>query len=195
MHRIISVDKPKGERGTESEIIIPEFLKTVSALLSTFPLSEVPSLIADYLPVLMACPDLLTPEQRSLNGKDYEKHEVFLCPNDEFSVLSVVWPAGIYSPIHDHKTWCTFGVFDGVIQETRYRADPINPGGLDVIRTEKVERITGDVAHLPVGGGDIHCMHNPTDRAAVSVHVYGGNSVKIGPNVVNVYQETEITTA
>ena len=49
--------------------------------------------------------------------------------------------------------------------------------------------------HLPVGGGDIHCMHNPTDRAAVSVHVYGGNSAKLGPNVVKVYQEATTATA
>ena len=32
-------------------------------------------------------------------------------------------------------------------------------------------------------------MHNPTDKAAISVHVYGGNSAKLGPNVVKVYQE------
>jgi len=38
-------------------------------------------------------------------------------------------------------------------------------------------------------------MHNPTDCAAVSVHVYGGNSVKLGPNVVKVYQESATATA
>ena len=57
------------------------------------------------------------------------------------------------------------------------------------------EHLPGAVVHLPVGGGDIHSMHNPTDKDAVSVHVYGGNSVKLGPNVVKVYQETAAAIA
>ena len=172
-----------------------DFCRTVGCLIAENPIEKVPELISGYLPEVLKGQDLLTAEQTALPPAGYGRHDIFLCPNDDFSIIAAVWPAGIFSPIHDHKTWCTFGIFDGVIQETRYRVDPINPDGLDVIRTEKVERITGDVAHLPVGGGDIHCMHNPTDRTAVSVHVYGGNSVKIGPNVVKVYQETGITTA
>ena len=185
MHRFTNVDKPKSERGTESKIIIPEFLKTVSALISTFPLSEVPILIADYLPVLMACPDLLTPEQRSLNGQDYEKHEVFLCPNDEFSVLSVVWPAGIYSPIHDHKTWCTFGIIEGEIREIIYEEN--KSARCDATAISSIDHRVGSTAHMTINESNIHCMHNPGADPAVTIHVYGGNSKKIGANVDKIY--------
>jgi len=30
-------------------------------------------------------------------------------------------------------------------------------------------------------------MHNPTSKPAVTFHIYGGNSNKIGTNVANVY--------
>ena len=106
-----------------------------------------------------------------------------------------MWPAGIVSPIHDHKTWCAFGVFEGVIRETRYDHCPDEEDYLNAVPVETKNWVSGDVVHLPVGGGDIHCMHNPTDRAAVSIHVYGGNSAKIGPNVLNVYEETRAAIA
>ena len=166
------------------------FCQSVGRIVDDNPIEDVPKKIADILPEILGDRGLLTAEQKSLPPQGYGRHDVFLCPNDDFSIIAAVWPAGIVSPIHDHKTWCTFGIFEGVIQETRYRVDAAGPDGLDVLPTETVDWVAGDVAHLPVGRGDIHCMHNPTDRTAVSVHVYGGNSVKIGPNVVNIYQET-----
>jgi hypothetical protein len=30
-------------------------------------------------------------------------------------------------------------------------------------------------------------MHNPTDRVAISIHVYGEDSSALGPNVAKVY--------
>lgn len=167
-----------------------QFCKTVGRLVADNPVHEVPGLIAEYLPEILADRDLLAAEHKVCPPEGYGRHDVFLCPNDDFSIIAAVWPAGIVSPIHDHKTWCTFGVFEGVIEETRYRAASDDPSCTDAIPVETIEHLPGAVAHLPVGGGDIHCMHNPTDKAAVSVHVYGGNSVKLGPNVVTVYQET-----
>jgi predicted metal-dependent enzyme (double-stranded beta helix superfamily) len=171
------------------------FCKTVEYLIAENPLERVPSLIAEYLPDILGDSELLTADQKSLPPEGYGRHDVFLCPNDDFSIIAAVWPAGIISPIHDHKTWCTFGVYEGVIRETLYRAKSDQPDCASAIPVETIEHRPGAVAHLPVGGGDIHCMHNPTDRTAVSVHVYGGNSVKLGPNVVKVYQETAATIA
>lgn len=166
-----------------------QFCKTVGRLVADNPVEDVPALIADYLPGVLGDRGLLSAEQKAVPSEGYGRYDVFLCPNDDFSIIAAVWPAGIVSPIHDHMTWCTFGVFEGVIQETRYRAASEDPSCTDAIPVETIEHLPGDVAHLPVGGGDIHCMHNPTDKAAISVHVYGGNSAKLGPNVVKVYQE------
>ncbi|MBO39169.1 MAG: hypothetical protein CMM75_08360 [Rhodospirillaceae bacterium] len=185
MQKFNNLDNFKCECGSKFEVILPEFLKTVSALISTFPPADVPSLIAHYLPGLVGCPDLLTPEQRSLNGLDYQKHEVFLCPNDKFSVLAVVWPAGIYSPIHDHKTWCTFGVVEGEIRETIYEENKSENG--DVTAVSSMDHRVGSIAHMSINESNIHCMHNPGTDPAVTIHVYGGNFKKIGANVNKIY--------
>ena len=174
---------------------LKDFCSAVGKLVADNPVEAVPGLIAKIMPAILSERDLLTPAQMAVPAKGYGRHDVFLCPNDNFSIIAAVWPAGIVSPIHDHKTWCTFGVFRGVIAETRYKPASDDPLCRDAVPVFRQEWAPGDVAHLPVGGGDIHCMHNPTDKATVSIHVYGGNSAKLGPNVVNVYRETSAAFA
>ncbi|MEX2453522.1 MAG: cysteine dioxygenase family protein [Rhodospirillaceae bacterium] len=169
---------------------IEEFCETVGAIVSNNPVADVPRRIAAHLPALLANRALLRPDQMTLPAEGYGRHEIFLCPGDMFSIIAAVWPAGYMSPIHDHMTWCTFGVFEGEIQETRFRRQADESSCKDAVATAQERWGVGDVAHLPVGSGDIHCMYNPGDRPAVSLHVYGGNSAKLGPNVVNIYRET-----
>ena len=156
------------------------FCRRVGEIIDGAPAAEVPSRIAAVLPPLLATPNLLTPEQRAVPPHGYARHDLFICPGEAFSVLAVVWPAGIVSPIHDHKTWCAFGVYEGVIRETRY----VESAAAVVCATDL---LAGDVAHLPVDVPDIHCMHNPSDEPAISIHVYGGDAGQLGPNVKNIY--------
>lgn len=185
MHEFTNLDKLQGKLSNAPGALIPGIFKTFSDLISTFSPAAVPGRIAEYLPGLMACPDLLTPEQRSLKGLDYEKHEVFLCPNDGFSVLAVVWPAGIYSPIHDHKTWCTFGVLEGEIRETIY--EETQSASCDACAVSSTNHLAGSITHMTIDESNIHCMHNPGAVPAVTIHIYGGNFKKIGANVNKIY--------
>jgi len=182
-------------KGADSTMELKNFCKTVGRLVADNPVHEVPGMIARILPKILEDRDLLLPEHKMLPPEGYGRHDVFLCPSDKFSIIAAVWPPGIVSPIHDHQTWCAFGVFEGVIQETLYRAVSDDPACCDAMPVEFIDLVVGDATHLPVGGGDIHCMHNPGDRVAVSVHVYGGNSVKLGPNVVKIYQESAAAIA
>jgi predicted metal-dependent enzyme (double-stranded beta helix superfamily) len=187
MHDLIDINDPKGAVANEPAALIPAFCKTISDLLTTLPIEEVPGRIAEHLPSLLSCPDLLTPKQQSLNGEGYEKHEVFLCPYDDFSVLAVIWPAGIHSPIHNHQTWCTFGVLAGEIQETIYEVIEDSPDCRDAGAVSSTHHIAGSVAHMSVNASNIHCMHNPGTNPAISIHIYGGNSTKLGANVDKIY--------
>lgn len=172
-----------------------EFCNTVGRLVADNPVEAVPALVAEILPSILGNPDLLTAAQKAVPAEGYGRHDMFLCPNDAFSIIAAVWPAGIVSPVHDHMTWCAFGVFEGVVEETRYRCASDAADCRDAVAVQKTTWLPGDVGHLPVGGGDIHRMRNPGDRAAVSVHVYGGNSAKLGPNVANIYRETAAALA
>jgi len=173
-----------GDRACNYDLVA--FCRRAAGIIDAVPEAEVPSRISAVLRPLLATPGLLAPERREVPTEGYVRHDLFVCPDEAFSVLAVVWPARIVSPIHDHKTWCAFGVYEGAIRETRYvRAKSAAGDAATVISSNDLA--SGDVAHLPVDAPDIHCMHNPTSDPAISIHVYGGDAGKLGPNVKRIY--------
>lgn len=163
------------------------FCRAVAQIVQRSPKKETPACVARLLPELLSTPGLLCDAQRTAPPDCHGRHPLFLCPEDGFSVLAMVWPAGVVTPIHDHKSWCAFGVYEGVIEETRYRPAAVESERCEAEPVAKVRYRPGDVGHLPVDAPDIHRMHNPTGAAAVSIHVYGGNFEKLGPNLGRVY--------
>ena len=171
---------------SSSTNLFTEFCETISQLIPGYPSNKIAPQIPKYLPPLLSMPNLLSVEQRLLSSENYEKFELFLCPNDEFSVLAIIWPAGIYSPIHDHQTWCAFGVLEGVIQENHYQAVDNEEDRCTAELINSIRHPQGSVAFMS-SRKNIHCMHNPGSSPAISIHVYGGNSTKLGANVDKIY--------
>jgi predicted metal-dependent enzyme (double-stranded beta helix superfamily) len=178
---VLVTDRPKAALG------LAEFCHRVGDLASGPAKPALPARVAALLPALLANRDLLSPAQRALPPKGYGRHDIFVCPNQAFSILAAVWPPGILTPIHDHRSWCAFGVYEGTMREIRYA--PVDAEADDCCATpiETVECPAGAARFLPMDRPDIHAMHNPTDRVAISIHVYGEDSSALGPNVAKVY--------
>ena len=166
---------------------LAEFCGVIGAVLDGVPDHAAPAIAARYLPGLLASPALLSLEQRQPPAKGYGRHCVFACPQERFSVVAMVWPAGFTSPIHDHATWCAFGVYEGSIEERRFLPASDDPADARAIETERLVHRAGMATHLPADASNIHAMHNPGDRPTISVHVYGGDSNKLGPNLKKVW--------
>ncbi|MBM3487321.1 MAG: hypothetical protein FJX67_11940 [Alphaproteobacteria bacterium] len=147
-----------------------------------------PRRVAPVLEAMLSNGWLLDDAARACPPNGYGRNPIHIDPDGLFSVLCMVWPAGIATPIHDHKVWCALGVYEGVMEQRHYKpADPT--GGCDDCHVCDVERLAaGAVCHLPVNDVNIHSMHNPTDRAVISIHVYGGNTHAVGPNLLRVYR-------
>lgn len=168
---------------------LEDFCGAVGQVVESHALRDVPGRVAELLPDLLCQPALLTDEQRNAPTDGYGRNRVFICPQDKFSVLAMIWPAGISTPIHDHRDWCTLGVYEGEIEETYY--DPATDGSdcTTAVARKTVHHNPGAIAYLPVDAPNIHCIHNPTDEVAISIHVYGGNCETLGPNLGKVYSE------
>jgi predicted metal-dependent enzyme (double-stranded beta helix superfamily) len=89
-----------------------------------------------------------------------------------------VWRPGQITRIHDHLTWCVFGVIQGVEREELYDAD------LNLIG--RSDNQTGEVSGF-APPGDIHRVHNTTDGTAISIHIYGTDVTRIGSSVRRYY--------
>ena len=144
--------------------------------------AETADLVADVLWLHLPGPEILTAEQRYGDPAGYRCHLLHAEPDGSFSIVALVWRPGQATPIHDHVTWCVFGVIQGTEHEERYvlRDDGwLEQDGASV-------NVTGDVAGL-APPGDIHRVHNAGTETAISLHVYGTDISRLGSSVRRVY--------
>src|SRR4030081_3781324 len=85
--------------------------------------SDTAQLVAEQLRRHLPSPDVLTAEQRFGSPDGYRSHTLHVEPDGSFSILALVWRPGQMTRIHDHVTWCVFGVIQGVEHEELYDAD------------------------------------------------------------------------
>ena len=123
-------------------------------------------------------PDVLTAEQRVGSADGYRSHTLHAEPDGSFSILAIVWRPGQVTRIHDHMTWCAFGVIQGIEHEELFDAD-LNLVG-------ESDNHTGDVSAF-APPGDIHRVHNTGATTAISIHIYGTDITRIGSSVRRYY--------
>ena len=128
-------------------------------------------------------PDVLTPEQRCGDGTAYRSHVLHSEPDGSFSIVALVWRPGQTTPIHDHVTWCVFGVIQGVEYEELFLFDESNDC---LIEAGKAANWAGDVNGF-APPGDIHRVRNVGVCVAISIHIYGTDVTRIGSSVRRYY--------
>jgi 3-mercaptopropionate dioxygenase len=84
--------------------------------------SHTAAAVADQLRAHLPGPEILTPEQRLGAPNGAVGHTLHVEPDGAFSITAVVWRPGQLTRIHDHTTWCVFGVLQGVEHEDVYDA-------------------------------------------------------------------------
>lgn len=151
--------------------------------------AETADLVAGQLRLHLPTPEILTAEQRYGDPAGYRCHLLHAEQDGSFSVVALVWRPGQATPIHDHVTWCVFGVIQGAEYEERYvlRDDGwLHQDGVTV-------NATGDVAGL-APPGDIHRVRNSGSQTAISLHIYGTDISRLGSSVRHVYDLPVVAT-
>src|SRR5262245_33973921 len=54
--------------------------------------------------------DVLSAEERRGDPAHFRSHALHIERDGTFSIVALVWRPGQETPIHDHVTWCVFGV-------------------------------------------------------------------------------------
>jgi 3-mercaptopropionate dioxygenase len=140
--------------------------------------STTAQLVADQLRAHLPGPEILTPEQRLGSPGNAASHTLHVEPDGAFSITAVVWRPGQITRIHDHTTWCVFGVLSGVEHEEVFDAD------LNLIGRNEGQ--VGDVNGF-APPGDIHRVHNLSDEVAITLHIYGTDVTRVGSSVRRYY--------
>jgi predicted metal-dependent enzyme (double-stranded beta helix superfamily) len=140
--------------------------------------SDTAHLVAGRLRRHLPSPDVLPAEHRRGSPDGYRSHTLYVEPDGSFSITALVWQPGQITRIHDHVTWCVFGVIQGVEHEELFDADLRLIGRSD--------NQVGDVSGF-APPGDIHRVHNTSDTTAISIHVYGTDVTRVGSSVRRYY--------
>ena len=140
--------------------------------------SETAQLVAEQLRRHLPTPDVLTDEERAGSPDGYRGHTLHVEPDGSFSIVALVWRPGQLTRIHDHTTWCAFGVIQGVEHEELFDADGYVIGRSD----HHVGEVSGFAPP-----GDVHRVHNTGDTTAISIHVYGTDVTRIGSSARRYY--------
>ena len=118
------------------------------------------------------------PDLSTIAPVDAPARRLHIEPDGSFSVLALTWQPGQLTRIHDHVTWCAFGVVRGIEHEELFD-EQLNPVGV-------TDNRPGDVSGF-APPGDIHRLHNVTDEPAVSIHIYGTDVSRVGSSVRRFY--------
>jgi 3-mercaptopropionate dioxygenase len=144
---------------------------------------ETARLVAGALERHLPSPAVLSADQRAGDPDGYRSHFLHAEPDGAFSIVALVWRPEQVTRIHDHVTWCIFGVIQGTEYEELFRLDEeeryLVEAGHSVNRA-------GDVSGF-APPGDIHRLRNAGDGTAISIHVYGTDVTRIGSSVRRYY--------
>jgi len=112
------------------------------------------------------------PEEFTREGDTYRQYLLHCDPKQRFSVVSFVWGPGQTTPIHDHMVWGLIGMLRGAEIGQRFAADgdgPMTAGPEETLQQGDIEVVSPTL-------GDVHKVSNAlSDRASISIHVYGAN--------------------
>ncbi|HEY2507323.1 MAG TPA: cysteine dioxygenase [Streptosporangiaceae bacterium] len=140
-------------------------------------------LVAGQLAGHLPPPDMLTAAEREGDPAEYQNHVLHVEPDGSFSVTALVWRPGQVTPIHDHVTWCVFGVIQGIEYEELYS---LAEDGSHLAEVGRNQNPLGSVSGF-APPGDIHRVRNIGDTVAISLHVYGADITRLGSSVRRTY--------
>jgi len=136
--------------------------------------------IRTALRVAAAYPGLLTAGLRAPHADCYARHTIASDPAGRFTLLSIVWAPGQFSPPHAHHAWCAYAVVDHTLTETLFTFDAARN---TAVPSSAALRQPGYACFAPAGLEQIHRLGNAGDVPAISIHAYGVESARVGTHV------------
>ena len=120
------------------------------------------------------------PDKR-LPGR-YRRHQVVTDDACGFTVVVLLWEPGAVTAIHDHATWCVFGMLEGTLEVTNYRVvEDVDGAPLLLAESDRAVLLTGTLGDNKLPAHEIHRVRNVGTQRAVSLHVYGADLTKRKP--------------
>lgn len=119
----------------------------------------------------------LHPDHRQPIPGQFSQYAVYRAEDGSLSIMAMVVPSGIATPVHDHRAWGLVGVYQGQQREKVYRRvdDGADPDHADLGQVAENILKPGDITTLLPPEGDIHMIETISDEPSISIHVLGND--------------------
>lgn len=110
-------------------------------------------------------------------GEGVGNYLIYRSAPRDLSLMSLVLPAGVSTPVHDHLAWGLVGLYTGEQEERVYRRVDVNgeEGKADLVEVEQRRLHPRDFYELLPPEGDIHQVRTLGDEPSVSLHLLGND--------------------
>jgi 3-mercaptopropionate dioxygenase len=126
---------------------------------------------------LLADPTWLHADFRRPVAGKFVQYAIYRAEDASLSVMAMVVPPGVATPVHDHRAWGLVGVYQGRQREKVYRRldDGSRPDFADLQQVAENILAPGDITTLVPPEGDIHMIETISAEASISIHVLGND--------------------
>jgi predicted metal-dependent enzyme (double-stranded beta helix superfamily) len=126
---------------------------------------------------LLNDPTWLHAEYRQPVPGQFVQYAVYRAADGALSLMAMVVPAGVATPVHDHRAWGLVGVYQGQQREKVYRRldSGANPNFADLHQVAENILKPGDITTLLPPEGDIHMIETISSEPSISIHVLGND--------------------
>src|SRR5262245_3458673 len=97
----------------------------------------------------------------------FVQYAIYRAEDASLSVMAMVVPPGVATPVHDHRAWGLVGVYQGRQREKVYRRvdNGVRPDFADLQQVAENILTPGDITTLLPPEGDIHMIETISDEA------------------------------
>jgi predicted metal-dependent enzyme (double-stranded beta helix superfamily)/predicted enzyme related to lactoylglutathione lyase len=126
---------------------------------------------------LLVDPTWLHADLRQPMAGKFVQYAIYRAEDASLSVMAMVVPPGVATPVHDHRAWGLVGVYQGRQREKVYRRrdDGSRPEFADLEQVAENILGPGDVTTLIPPDGDIHMIETISAEPSISIHVLGND--------------------
>jgi predicted metal-dependent enzyme (double-stranded beta helix superfamily)/predicted enzyme related to lactoylglutathione lyase len=126
---------------------------------------------------LLADPTWLHADFRHPVAGKFVQYAIYRADDASLSVMAMVVPSGVATPVHDHRAWGLVGVYQGRQRERVYRRrdDGSQPDFADLEQVAENILAPGDITTLVPPDGDIHMIETISSEPSISIHVLGND--------------------
>ena len=119
---------------------------------------------------------LIFPERfHRVKPEGYSRRLLYRDPELGFTALVMTWGPGQKTALHDHSgIWCVEGVLEGEMAVQRFEQLEEPAPGVFRFASREVLGATAGSAGALIPPLEHHILSNPSDRIALTLHVYGG---------------------